>query len=85
MQAKENKIVQLLSTSNTQFSIPVYQRNYNWEEKQCATLLKDILVVAENKEIQSHFIGSIVYLHEGVYSLGKKEFSIINLVNKYKL
>lgn len=78
MQAKENKIVQLLSTSNTQFSIPVYQRNYNWEEKQCATLLKDILVVAENKEIQSHFIGSIVYLHEGVYSLGKKEFSIID-------
>lgn len=78
MQAKENKIVELLSTSNTQFSIPVYQRNYNWEEKQCATLLKDILVVAENREIPSHFIGSIVYLHEGVYSLGKKEFSIID-------
>lgn len=78
MQAKENKIVELLSTSNTQFSIPVYQRNYNWEEKQCATLLKDILVAAENREIPSHFIGSIVYLHEGVYSLGKKEFSIID-------
>ena len=78
MQAKENKIIRLLSTDNTQFSIPVYQRNYNWEKKQCDTLLKDILKLSDNKEIVSHFIGSIVYLHEGVYSVGKNEFSIID-------
>ena len=78
MQAKENKVIDLLSTSNTQFTIPVYQRNYNWEEKQCETLLKDILEVAKNEQEPSYFIGSIVYIHEGVYGLGKKEFSIID-------
>ena len=78
MQAKENKVVDLLSTSNTQFTIPVYQRDYNWEEKQCETLFNDILNVSINDQISSYFIGSIVYIHEGVYGVGKKDFSIID-------
>lgn len=78
MEAKQKQIVEFLSTTNTQFTIPVYQRNYNWEDKQCSILLKDILQVAENESIPSHFFGSIVYLHEGVYTIGKKEFSIID-------
>lgn len=78
MEAKQRQIVEFLSTANTQFTIPVYQRNYNWEEKQCSVLLKDILQAADNDNILSHFIGSIVYLHEGVYTVGKKEFSIID-------
>lgn len=78
MEAKQKQIVEFLSTTNTQFTIPVYQRNYDWEEKQCSKLLEDILKVAKNNNIISHFIGSIVYLHEGVYTVGKKEFSIID-------
>lgn len=78
MEAKQRQIVEFLSTNNTQFTIPVYQRNYDWEEKQCSILLRDILEVAENEKILSHFIGSIVYIHEGVYTIGKKEFSIID-------
>ena len=78
MEAKQKQIVEFISTTNTQFTIPVYQRNYDWEEKQCSKLLEDILNVAINNNIKSHFIGSIVYLHEGVYTVGKKEFSIID-------
>lgn len=78
MEASQKRILELFSIQNTQFSIPVYQRDYNWEEKQCQTLLKDIINVSKNESINSHFIGSIVYLHEGVYSVGKNEFSIID-------
>lgn len=78
MEAKQKQIVEFLSTNNTQFTIPVYQRNYEWDEKQCSILLRDILQVAESENILSHFMGSIVYIHEGVYTIGKKEFSIID-------
>ena len=61
MKASERKIKDLFSEPNTFFSIPVYQRDYNWQEKQCKQLFKDILTAGENKEISSHFIGSIVY------------------------
>ncbi len=78
MKATERKIVDLFSEVNTFFSIPVYQRNYNWQEKQCQILFEDILKAGKDKEIFSHFIGSIVYIHEGVYTTGSKEFYIID-------
>ena len=78
MEAKQRKIIDLFSEANTQFTIPVYQRNYNWEEKQCKILLDDIVTLAKNKDIISHFVGSIVYIHEGVYALGVKELNIID-------
>lgn len=78
MEARQKKVLDLFSVTDTKFSIPVYQRDYNWEEKQCKTLLKDIKMVAETDTIISHFIGSIVYLHEGIYNIGSREFSIID-------
>ncbi|MGL5960898.1 MAG: DUF4357 domain-containing protein [Cetobacterium sp.] len=78
MEAKQRKIIDLFSEPNTQFTIPVYQRDYNWEEKQCQILLNDIISLAKNNDIISHFVGSIVYIHEGVYTLGVKELNIID-------
>lgn len=78
MEAKQRKIVELFAQSNTQFTIPVYQRDYNWEDKQCGVLLKNILDLSISEENKTHFIGSIVYMHEGVYTLGVNEYSIID-------
>lgn len=78
MKASERKIKDLFSETKTTFRIPVYQRDYNWQEKHCKQLFEDILNVGKDKEITSHFIGSIVYIHEGVYRLGEKEFYIID-------
>ncbi|BAW62487.1 DUF262 domain-containing protein [Helicobacter pylori] len=44
----------------TIFSIPVYQRNYTWEEKNCEKLLQDIVSISQNKK--THFMGSITYI-----------------------
>lgn len=49
----------------TQFVIPIYQRNYSWDEKQCQQLWEDILRVGANDAIPLHFIGSIVYVQGG--------------------
>ena len=53
----------------TQFVIPIYQRNYSWDEKQCQQLWEDILRVGTNDAIPLHFIGSIVYVQGGHASI----------------
>ena len=45
--------------------IPIYQRNYSWDEKQCQQLWDDVLRIGNNDAIPLHFIGSIVYVQGG--------------------
>ncbi len=42
-----------------QYSIPVYQRNYEWPEEQCQKLFEDIVIAYEKD--RKHFCGSVVY------------------------
>lgn len=67
MKANEVSLNAFLSQSKTQFVIPVYQRNYDWLESQCSQLLNDILQVGR-KNRETHFIGSIVFIHDGIYT-----------------
>ncbi|EIC12946.1 DUF262 domain-containing protein [Kingella kingae] len=68
MKASEQKITTFLNTAKVQFIIPVYQRNYDWKIEQCAKLLNDILTIGQDKKQESHFIGSIVYIHNNMYT-----------------
>lgn len=67
MKATEVALNSFLSQTKTQFIIPVYQRNYDWKESECKQLLNDILEVG-SKPGETHFIGSIVFIYDGVYS-----------------
>lgn len=79
MKANETKVEDFLSSNKTQFVIPVYQRNYDWTTGQCKQLLDDILEVGTNKKMNAHFIGSIVYVHDDVYTSSRiKELTIID-------
>ncbi|MGI9229623.1 MAG: DUF262 domain-containing protein [Gammaproteobacteria bacterium] len=81
MRANENNLERFLSLNNTQFVIPVYQRNYDWADTQCKQLLDDILTAGENEEIEAHFIGSVVYIYDGPTRLASstvREYSIID-------
>ena len=49
-----------------QMIIPNPERHYRWEEKQCQKLWDDIIQVAENESVTSHFIGTIVYVEYGI-------------------
>jgi len=78
MKASETKIDSFLATRETTFAIPVYQRNYDWTIKECQQLFNDIIRIGSNTE-NAHFIGSIVYVHDDVYSAtGLNELTIID-------
>jgi uncharacterized protein with ParB-like and HNH nuclease domain len=78
MKANEVALTNFLSQNETQFIIPVYQRNYDWTEAQCSQLLHDIVDVGSKKG-DTHFIGSIVYIHDGVYTSSEvKQLVIID-------
>lgn len=65
MKATEAKVLDFLRKS-PQFVIPIYQRTYSWTERECQQLWDDIVRCGENDKITVHFIGSIVYIEEGL-------------------
>lgn len=65
MKATEAKLLAFLKKS-PQFVIPIYQRTYSWTEKECRQLWDDIIRTGKNDTIAVHFIGSIVYIEEGL-------------------
>ncbi len=60
MKATQSTINDFFALTGTIFSIPVYQRNYTWEEENCKKLLEDIVSISQNKK--THFMGSITYI-----------------------
>ena len=60
MKARESRLNNLLEIRNQKFVIPVFQRKYSWNERECLTLWDDILKLSEKDSNAGHFIGSIV-------------------------
>lgn len=60
MKATQSTVNDFFALPGTVFSIPVYQRNYTWEEENCEKLLQDIINISQNKK--THFMGSITYI-----------------------
>lgn len=63
MKAQDLEFTQLLEGPK-QFIIPIFQRTYSWERQQCQQLWDDIVRVGSNPELDSHFVGSVVYIPE---------------------
>jgi uncharacterized protein with ParB-like and HNH nuclease domain/predicted transport protein len=52
-----------------QFVIPIYQRTYSWTQDQCQQLWEDIMRTGGDDRIPGHFIGSIVYIDQGLFQV----------------
>ena len=61
MKAQDLQFTQLLEGSK-QFVIPIFQRTYSWDLSHCQQLWNDIIRVGKNPDLNSHFIGSAVYI-----------------------
>ncbi|WP_120901737.1 DUF262 and DUF1524 domain-containing protein [Helicobacter pylori] len=61
-----------------QLVIPIYQRLYSWEKEQCKELWDDIIKIGGNDQIEGHFIGSIVFVQDGIYTTNHNELLIID-------
>ena len=68
MKATEANLLQFIQRS-PQFIIPIYQRTYSWTEKECNQLWDDILRAGKSATIKAHFMGSVVYIQEGLYQV----------------
>ncbi|GAA7193166.1 DUF262 and DUF1524 domain-containing protein [Helicobacter pylori] len=53
-----------------QLVIPIYQRLCSWEKEQCKQLWDDIVKTGGNDKIEGHFIGSILYVTDGIKHSG---------------
>ena len=71
MKATEAKLLEFLKKS-PQFVIPIYQRTYSWGERECRQLWDDILRTGRNDKVSAHFVGSIVYVEKGLYSVSSQ-------------
>jgi uncharacterized protein with ParB-like and HNH nuclease domain/predicted transport protein len=64
MQAIDCPFTKIIN-GTTQFVIPVFQRDYNWDESRCEQFWKDVIRVAEDTTERRHFLGSVVYVSTG--------------------
>ncbi len=79
MKADAMKLLDFIGKSQEkQFVIPIYQRVYSWEKEQCKQLWDDIIKTGGNDQMNGHFIGSIVFVHDGTYSTNHNELLIID-------
>ncbi len=76
MKASVLPLKEYLCQRNKQFVIPIYQRNYDWNEEQCKKLLDDIIDIGTSGN-KMHFIGSIVYVCNDEYTTAEVEKFVI--------
>lgn len=68
MKATEANLLEFIKKS-PRFIIPIYQRTYSWTERECRQLWDDILRAGAAPEIKAHFMGSVVYIQDGLYQV----------------
>ncbi|WP_187871219.1 DUF262 and DUF1524 domain-containing protein [Helicobacter pylori] len=79
MKADAIKLLDFIGKSQEkQFVIPIYQRVYSWGKEHCEQLWDDIVKTGGNDQIEGHFIGSIVFVHDGIYTTNYNELLIID-------
>ncbi|GHR85196.1 hypothetical protein VN0664_09830 [Helicobacter pylori] len=67
MEAKATTLLKFIKDNNkNQLVIPIYQRLYSWEKEQCKQLWDDIIKIGGDDKMNGHFIGSILYVLDGI-------------------
>lgn len=71
-----NNIVQLTVKevlSEDSYVIPIYQRNYDWGEKEALQLIEDIADYAKDNSSQNYYIGSVIVFVRNINGNGYYE------------
>ena len=80
-------IGQLYNSGDITYEIPIYQRNYAWEEDQIRTLVQDIYdAFKATPQKESYYIGTLVTFDKGdkVYEVidGQQRLTTVYLMLK---
>jgi uncharacterized protein with ParB-like and HNH nuclease domain/predicted transport protein len=68
MKATEANLLAFIKKS-PRFVIPIYQRTYSWTHRECRQLWDDVLRAGRAPAIKAHFMGSVVYIQDGLYQV----------------
>lgn len=86
---KEQSIAEIYNGNKATYEVPIYQRNYAWEEDEITELIQDVYdAYLKNKKNfnfnNTYFIGTLVSYHKGdqVYEVidGQQRLTTINLI-----
>ncbi|EPZ74549.1 hypothetical protein N206_05295 [Helicobacter pylori UM111] len=67
MKAEATTLLKFIKDNQkNQLVIPIYQRVYSWEKEQCKQLWDDIIKIGRDDKMDGHFIGSILYVLDGI-------------------
>jgi uncharacterized protein with ParB-like and HNH nuclease domain len=80
---KEQSIDEIYNGNQVTYEVPIYQRNYAWEDDEISALIQDVYDAFLQKK-NTYFIGTLVSYHKGdqVYEVidGQQRLTTINLV-----
>lgn len=81
---KEQSIHEIYNGNLVTYEVPVYQRNYAWEDDEISALIQDVYDAYCKDKNGTYFIGTLVSYHKGdqVYEVidGQQRLTTINLV-----
>lgn len=80
MQIKQERFLDLMGSANTRFIIPVFQRVYSWDTRQCEELWEDIMNAGAQgaDEAEPHFMGMLLYSADTETWHGAQQLDIID-------
>jgi len=80
MQIKQERFLDLMGADNTRFVIPVFQRVYSWDARQCEELWEDIMNAgAQNaSDAEPHFMGMLLYSADTESWNGAQQLDVID-------
>ena len=80
---KEQSIDEIYNGNQVTYDVPIYQRNYAWEDDEISALIQDVYDAFIQRK-NTYFIGTLVSYHKGdqVYEVidGQQRLTTINLV-----
>jgi len=80
MQIKQTGFLDLMGMKNTRFVIPVFQRVYSWDARQCEELWEDVMNVGAQPEdrAEPHFMGMLLYSTDTETWNGAQQLDVID-------
>lgn len=81
----KSEYINVYSLNDKKIGIPIFQRFYDWKDKEIIQLKEDLLKVVDNQEIQLYFLDFIYYEEEGKIKLADGQQRIVTLNNFIKV
>jgi hypothetical protein len=78
MQIKQESLLSFMGRPGVRFSIPVFQRVYSWNARQCEELWDDVMRAGGADEGEGHFMGMLLYAADAQSRGGTEQLDVID-------